>query len=982
MFVYYPRRGGIVRKDDQASKIIGSILAVALAVMPLGAGAAGLGKLNVLSALGQPLRAELEITATREELSSLAARLASPDAFAQSGIEYVPALSGLRFTVDKHGDGRLYLRVTSDRPVNEPFLDMLVELTWAQGRLVREYTFLLDPPEGLAKSAAPSVSLPEARPPAAAAPTAAPEPTREVAAPQAPSVAPEPAAGVAPAPTPAAEEKPAATPAERAAEAVTEKPAAEPSEKPSAQRGEKPAERRVKRGDTLSKIAREVLPQGADLDQVLVALFERNKEAFDAENMHRLKAGKILAIPDAGTMSAVDKAEAQKTIAAHTADFNTYRKKLAAAAAAASVAKEETAKQGATGKIAAKVEEVKPAKPAADKLQVSQTASPKEAKVGAGGRRGVAEEDVVAREKALSEERSRVAALEKTISDEKKLAELKSQHMAELQKQAQANKDKAAAEKAAAEKLAADKAAADKAAAEKAAAEKAAAEKASAEKAAAEKLAADKAAAAAALAKPAESETKPAAGGAPVSPPEAAKPAEAPVKKPIVMQPPAPLPEPSFVDENPELVYGGGGILALVLAYLGLSVLKRKRQAASMGPVSQLTEGDLTANSVFGTTGGQRVDTSNSSIQTDFSQSGMGAIDTDEGVDPVAEADVYMAYGRDAQAEEILLDALKNDPNRHAIHLKLLEIYAVRKSVKQFETLASELYSRTSGIGADWEKAAAMGRDVDPENPLYASKLAAELAPAAEAPAAAEPLPIEERDTVTLPGQLAQRAGAMDLAQLRANDTAEAVPGSLDFDLDLDSTNAAAAETQIAPSAAGGGQSVDMDMDIDLGFDGGSTTITGAGRPHERVAPSVDFHRQAEETLDFNLDLPNTDVKPGLADPFSTLAPSVGDRHPEFEIGTTTSAVPPGAGIDLSGIDLTLRPPAPSVSMPAPAPAAAARLESAEDAAQEVVTKLELAQAYEEMGDKEGARELLQEVLAEGNSQQKETARNKLLELA
>jgi pilus assembly protein FimV len=981
MFVYYPRRGGIVRKNHHGKNILGSILALSLAALPLGAGAAGLGKLNVLSALGQPLRAELEISATREEMSSLSARLAPPEAFTQSGIEYVPALTGLRFTVDKHADGSLYLRVTSDRPMNEPFLDMLVELTWAQGRLVREYTFLLDPPESLAQAPAPAVAMPKAGP-AVAAPAAVPP--QEAVAPQVPPAAAVQATTPAPAPAPAAEAEPAAAPSQptpepapAAAAEAAPPPAAERTPQPEVQTApptEKPVERRVKRGDTLSKIAGTVMPSGADLDQVLVALFERNREAFDANNMHRLKAGKILSIPDAGTMVAVDKTEAKKTVAAHTADFNAYRKKLAAAAAAAA-AKEEAAQQGTSGKISAKVEEPKATQTTGDKLQVSQTASPKG---GAGGRPGAAAEDQLAREKALKEEKARVAALEKTIADEKKLAELKSQQMAELQKQAQAAKDKAAAEKAAAERAAAEKAAADKAAADKAAAEKLAADKAAADKAAADKAAAEKLA----QAQSAASTPAPAAEAA-----KAPEPTKPPVKKPVVMQPPAPQPEPSFVDENPEIVYGGGGLLLLLLGYLGYSITRRKRAASSMGPVSQLTEGDLTANSVFGTTGGQRVDTSNSSIQTDFSQSGMGAIDTDEGVDPVAEADVYMAYGRDAQAEEILLDALKNDPNRHAIHLKLLEIYSVRKSVKQFETLASELYTRTGGLGPDWDKAAAMGRDVDPENPLYASKAGAEAELGAEpaetatsAPTgrtAPQPLPIEERDTVTLPGQLAQRAGAIDLADLGAKEGGESAPGSLDFDLDLDTTNAQA-ETLIAPSTAAGGQPTEMD--IDLGFDGGSTTITGAGRPHERVE-QADYQRQAEETLDFNLDLPNTDIRSGLSDPFATVVPSAAERLPEFEIGTSTTAVPPGAGVDFSGIDLNLQPAAP-VAAPVAAAAPAVAAEISDEAAQEVVTKLELAQAYEEMGDKEGARELLQEVLAEGNAQQKETARSKLVELA
>ena len=78
-----------------------------------------------------------------------------------------------------------------------------------------------------------------------------------------------------------------------------------------------------------------------------------------------------------------------------------------------------------------------------------------------------------------------------------------------------------------------------------------------------------------------------------------------------------------------------------------------------------------------------------------------------------------MAYGRDAQAEEILLDALKTDPSRSAIHLKLLEVYALRKSLKQFENIATDLYTQTGGEGPEWAKTAEMGRKLDPENVLY-----------------------------------------------------------------------------------------------------------------------------------------------------------------------------------------------------------------------------------------------------------------------
>ncbi|NMG04184.1 hypothetical protein GPA21_14590 [Azoarcus taiwanensis] len=146
---------------------------------------------------------------------------------------------------------------------------------------------------------------------------------------------------------------------------------------------------------------------------------------------------------------------------------------------------------------------------------------------------------------------------------------------------------------------------------------------------------------------------------------------------------------------------------------------KRKAEESSEMP-AQLSEAPSSAHSIFGDKGGQSVDTGSSSLlHTDFSQSGLSAIDADEGVDPVAEADVYMAYGRDAQAEEILLDALKADSSRTPVYLKLLEIYAQRQSLRQFESVATDLYSRTGGRGPDWEKAAELGRKLDPDNPLY-----------------------------------------------------------------------------------------------------------------------------------------------------------------------------------------------------------------------------------------------------------------------
>jgi hypothetical protein len=119
-------------------------------------------------------------------------------------------------------------------------------------------------------------------------------------------------------------------------------------------------------------------------------------------------------------------------------------------------------------------------------------------------------------------------------------------------------------------------------------------------------------------------------------------------------------------------------------------------------------------------------------LASDFSREGLGNIDTDE-VDPIAEAEVYLAYGRDAQAEEILKEALKKDPQRHEIYLKLLEIHAQHNKPSAFETVAAELYSVSQGQGEVWQKAVGLGRQLDPNNPMFAESGSAAATAAAVA---------------------------------------------------------------------------------------------------------------------------------------------------------------------------------------------------------------------------------------------------------
>lgn len=1039
------------------SSVVALASCLALSGVPLVAHAAGLGKIVVLSALGQPLRAEIEVSATREELADMKAQLASADAFKQAGVDYATTLLSIRFNIDKRANGQPVIRLSSERPINDPFVDILLELNWPAGRLIREYTFLLDPPEVAAKATPPAVSV-TIRPAAGRAAAAAPAPAPAAA----PAAAPRAASPI---------DDELRSKALANVRAQQQKPAEQPQ--PSAPPAQRAEGREVKRGDTLNKIANETKPQGVSLEQMLVGLLRANQDAFDGGNMNRLKTGKILTIPEKSAIEAVPAEEARKIVYAQSSDWNAYRNKLAGIAAQTPV-KEAAPRQEAAGKITAKVED-KAAPVVEPKDQLKVSASETGAKAGS-AKHG--EEDLIAKEKALAEANERLRALEKNVADLQKLVELKNQSLAELQKQSTAQP---------APQVAAAPAAKPEEAKPEAAQPEAA-----------------KPETAPVATPPAPESPKPAAPAKPVAPPPP--------------PPPPPAPEPGMLEQlldNPMALAGGGGVLALLAALL---VIRRRRASQGEVPLelgnstSQPFSG-LTGNSVFRSTGGQSVDTSHGPAQTDFSQAGPGSIDTDE-VDPVAEADVYMAYGRDVQAEEILAEARQKDPTRYAIHLKLLEIYANRKDLQQFETLATDLYGETSGVGADWEKAAAMGLKLDPDNPLYGAAAPAAL-PSAE-PAAAQPVfepaaaeapafdasatmvvappaaEVAPENSVELsPASSASLTAAPSPEPVDAESAPASEIASLDFDLGLDAGAAPAgpAELSAEPEAPSLSEPTSV-LDFDLATAAEPPAAAEAPAaldaptvlevPAELAPPAVE-PAAATPVFDFP-DIPAVDAQPqeaapSLADldfdlggeadaqetsaqettefaPIIRTSESAGDvvdfaqseesaaKLEDISLTESTFLGQPSAEpstFDLSAIDLDLKEPAvdiPAAPQPAPSapeaapdlefesvqaatavnpnfeaeqvetlisarpavepevapPAAAATSETLIDpnfgespqseftqfpeiaASEEVATKLDLANAYEEMGDFEGARELLQEVLNEGDAAQREKA--------
>jgi len=931
-------------------------LAFGLAISSPYADAAGLGRLTVQSGLGQPLKAELEVTAVgRDELPTLQVKLAPAAAFRAANLDFNPALSNLRFALERRADGNYFVRINSPQPVNEPYLDLMVELTWASGRVIREYTVLLDPPS-LRQQQAEVVA-----PVAPAAPVAAPAPTR---------------------PAPAASTPPIATAPPSAAPAPAPRPATPAPE----------SSYTVKAGDTLGRIASQNRPAGVSLDQMLVAMFRQNPEAFAGSNMNRLKAGAQLTIPSASDAAAITAGDARREVVAQSADFAQYKSRLAQAVAGtpATAATPPTTAAGG-GQVTARVEDKSAAAPpAGDQLKIAK-ADDKGATAAAAAKA----DEAAAKARALREEEEKAEQLRRTNEALKKALEVQSKAGAQLQQQA----EQKAAPAPAPAPIEAPKA------------------------------------------EPAKSEAPP-----PVPAPKAAPPATPPQEAPS-----------AFVEMlgNTTTQLGLVGIVALLAGLFGWSAY-RKRKAEGAERFKETNEG-LQANSLFGATGGQSVDTGTSTFNSSFIPAA-SQLDSNE-VDPVAEADVYIAYGREEQAEDILKEALRLQPDRHAVRLKLLEIHARRGDKAAFMTIAEDLKERTGATGEDWAKALRLGRTMDPDNPMFAGAPMTELA---RGPATAFRL-----DPDTAMGRPSTLTGAptagFDLSGLTANsaaspDTASSAPPltRMVVDTRMTDTELRSLDTKMpdtipvpapAPVAASSAHAPTTQFRATL-TDGESKNTISAPTAQNADFGSLDFDlgptkmnfgpttQGPDTTMDGLQDAAFAPTAPKLPAAEVPIEPAVAEQP------VMATAVATAIG-QIPDLDLNIPPPKPAAPAPAPAPtpAAAVKADEPEEAlsrptviglmkapgvntmmlsglpedaaarltsnteqatvplidfdlsaisidaatkrgetepgsalAQQMATKLDLARGYIDLGVKDGARELLDEVMRDGTRDQRAAA--------
>jgi pilus assembly protein FimV len=321
----------------------------------MSAHALSLGRLQVLSSLGESLRAEVEVLAlSPEEANSFKASMAGADTARALGITASPGLNDLTMTLQRLPDGRATLVLTGSSPVTEPFVELALEISWTGGKLTRNYTLLFTPPQA-----------------------------NQAVTPLAPALQVAPLAQAAePAPaTPPASSAPAPVKAASEAKRVT-----------------------VQRGDTASKLAVQAKALNVSLDQMLLAMLRANPDAFVGGNVNRLKAGAVLELPGADQALALNAVEARQTITLQSQDFNAFRQQLASNAKAADVA---PAGRAATGKVQSALEEKTPAAAAPDKLTLSKGAL----------QGGASAEEKLSQQRKAKDADERLAELSKNIRE-------------------------------------------------------------------------------------------------------------------------------------------------------------------------------------------------------------------------------------------------------------------------------------------------------------------------------------------------------------------------------------------------------------------------------------------------------------------------------------------------------------------------------------------------------------------------------------
>lgn len=911
-------------------------IAAATALTTEVAHALGLGEVRLQSSLNQPLVAEIELLdAKMLAPGEVVPSLASVEEFNRAGIDRQYFLTDLKFTPVLRPDGKSVIRVSSTKPVREPYLNFLVEVLWPSGRLLREYTLLLDPP----------LYSPE---------------TVAAVAPQLPitSVAPARTPTVSPAPSQVRSPSSAST----TGQVVERVPTS--------------SEYKTSSHDTLWEIAERNAGSGT-VHQTMLAIQDLNPDAFIGGNINRMKSGQVLRLPNTEQISSRTQAEAIAQVAEQNTIWRQGR------TAPRDVAKQiDATRRTNAGEAPAQ----------SDSRDNLRLVAPDTGKPTAGSDTGSSGDSKALRDRLATTQESldssrrenvdlkeRLDELQGQLEKLQRLMQLKDDQLAKLQAQLAVDGETSNAERPSQDDVRAVQA--DSVSASKPQSDET--DHASENKA---ELTTDQEAAASAAAAASQNAqpSKPAAAPAPAPKPTSANPVDATPE------------EPSLLDDylaNPMLlgVLGGSALLLLLVGLMALSrrnamkeaELQEQLLAESENESFNLQPGalqDLHSDS----------DASLPSTTATFVETEPVAPTHASTGDALAEADIYIAYGRFNQAAELLRNALNDEPQRSDLRLKLMEVYAELGDRDGFARQESEL-REIGGAGSDIER-------LKLKYPAIATTAVAAVATHAD-------LDNFDLDDLQFEEQVSARAAGQD-----PDDAFDLSLDDLDIDLDSDQAGLTPA-TPISETA----QAETLNFD-DLSFDEpapGAAENAGADDGFaDLTEESPSAVSLSDDLGDFSFDLgaeeqgvsveggqPSVenysfDLNDSLEDVAANRGGTVDEEllSADFDLSfdhepMSESQVEGAAGdsvdfdIPAGSLDDT-RTASPDLLSVEPESAAEEDDFNFFADTDEATTKLDLARAYIDMGDAEGARDILDEVLSEGSEQQQQEAREMLAKLA
>jgi pilus assembly protein FimV len=998
--------------------LLGALIASAL-FLPNEGFTLGLGEIEVNSALNQKLNADIEIlSATPEDTETIIVKLASRKEFQRAGLDRPFELNDLRFKSVVIDDVP-HIIVSSSSPIREPFLNFLIEVDWPNGHLLREYTVLLDPPVFMTQSA--STASAQARQSSADSDDSGFRPSSAGSTNVVPVFAPGVAAS-------SASSRPASDQLQPQSDSMRQAPVnpafiPAPMVPQQTSINQPPGSYRIKSGDTAWSLADAMRPdQSISVEQMMIAMLRANPESFIDENINGLKRGYILRLPDYDQIASINQADARAMVREQAALWRQYQQSQAGGQPVSAMPSAEMSGSASTGENEAATADAY--------LEIVSAGSGSSTMSGKDPTKMTAQE--LRTELALARERvetervekealqQRVSTLQKNVDKMKGMLSIEDEELSGVQSLNALDQEELAAlqtdepglDETTAEAL--DAESAGLAAVEETAAEETTAEMAediadsTEEVASGDAVFTDEGAAEDSAASSADEgmaempEQGPADAGMTAEPEIVEQPSTGPLTRLL---------------NNPMLLAAAGGGLLLIAALIGLIIKRRKTATETSVPGMNTGFDDLEslADDIAGTVSDEEevvveslagdqaagseaaknkfdsdatmiLDSAQDTVITEAGSSAAAREDESRD-DVIAEADVYLAYGIYQQAEELLTHAIADNPDRDDYRVKLAETYYASKNAEAFVDVASEIKKRAASDDTPaWKKVMVMGQDLCADNPMFQGSMVGGLdvgSLSPSAPAMDFDLGIDEvADNDTSPDlDLSLGDESLELPDLEGGFgdetgeeevSAEASIEEID-ELEFDLSDTGAVEET---SAAEDEFSLDIDaseLDIDIQEE------AAVSEEESMELGDIDLGLDAvEEATDEITDIGDIDIDFGLEDDSETA-----EAEEEISLDLSNEE----ESLDMDSLDTGFGEELETAVAAETAEPAATSSDtygeltdeedfdlSSLDDVDEVSTKLDLARAYLDMGDHEGSRGILEEVLAEGNDEQKEEA--------